>query len=74
MGEKPVEKKTSSQAESKYAELKDNISSAGDKLKKLLSMELPEGTQKMGVGIDDLIDGAVKVIHAAIDAGEKVET
>ena len=48
---------------------KKNISDAILKLKDLLSPKLPEGTQKMGYGMDDLLSDVEKIIHKGIDAG-----
>lgn len=73
MGEGNAKKETSQ--ESPQEALKQKVSAAAEKLKAALKpkFELPEGTKKSGIGVDELVDGAVKVIHAAIDAGADIK-
>ncbi len=58
---------------SKVDVAKDKVTKAGDKLKAALKAKgLPEGVKKSGITIDDLVDGAVKLIHEAIDTGVEI--
>jgi len=59
----------------RIAKKKQAITEAANKLKQnpIFGGNSPKGTKKSGFDAESLIDGAVKVIHAAIDAGEAID-
>lgn len=76
-GEKAQKKKDEAKSvkaeESKYVEAEKKISKIFETLREKLKSNAPEGTQKMGVGLEDLLNAAEKVIIGAIRAGEKID-
>jgi len=76
-GEKAQKKKDEAKSvkaeESKYVEAEKKISKIFETLREKLKSNVPEGTQKMGVGMEDLLNAAEKVIIGAIRAGEKID-
>lgn len=65
-------KKTKAE-ENKYAKAEEKITKVFDLLRKKMIADLPEGTQKMGFGLEDLLNTTEQVIIKAIRAGEKID-
>jgi len=58
---------------SKYYGAEKSVKAAFEKLREKLIPKLPEGTEKMGLGMEELLNAAEKVIIGAIRAGEKID-
>jgi hypothetical protein len=51
---------------------KEKVSAIGEKIKAKLKAKGADGVTKAGLGIDELVDAAVTLIHKAIDAGVSI--
>jgi tetratricopeptide (TPR) repeat protein len=57
----------------RYLAAEKSVKTVFNTLREKLKSNAPEGTQKMGLGMEDLLNAAEKVIIGAIRAGEKID-